>query len=328
MNTSQVENQSLNEIITKRPLIISGPCSAETEAQVIATALALKATNKVDIIRAGIWKPRTRPGNFEGIGVEGLPWLQKAKTLTQLPIAIEVATAKQVEAALQHNIDILWIGARTTVNPFSVQELADALKGVSIPIYIKNPVNPDIELWTGAVERIEKAGINQIGLIHRGFSSYGNADLRNVPMWNIPIAMKRRFNHYPMLIDPSHICGNTALIQEIFQKAIDLDYDGAIIESHINPSLAWSDAKQQVKPTELADIIDAIIWKKDSIENDNLLAPLAEFRKEIDTIDDELIALLHKRMQISSSSIVSISFLNSAIEACQSNYNITNATLE
>jgi chorismate mutase len=285
--------------ISKKPLLIAGPCSAETEEQVINTAIGLKEIGKVDAFRAGVWKPRTRPGSFEGVGIAALPWLQKAKAITGLPIAIEVATAKQVEAALQHDIDILWIGARTTVNPFSIQEVADALQHINKPVFIKNPVNPDIELWTGAVERIAKAGIQAIGLIHRGFSSYGNADLRNVPMWNIAIGMKQRFPDFPMLIDPSHICGNTSLLQEIFQKGIDLDYDGAIIESHHMPANAWSDAKQQVTPLQLATIIDQLIWKKGHIENEVIFAPLVAYRDAIDAIDDELIKLLHKRMQIS-----------------------------
>lgn len=293
------QQRILPSLQQSKPIIIAGPCSIETEEQTLQTIQALHQTGKVDVIRAGVWKPRTRPGNFEGIGVAGLPWLQQAKQLTGLPIAIEVATAKQVEQALAHDVDILWIGARTTVNPFSVQEIADALKGVKIPVLIKNPINPDIELWTGAVERIESVGIDQIGLIHRGFSSYGDSNLRNVPLWNIPINMKTRFPDYPMIIDPSHITGNRQLIQEILQKGIDLDYHGAIIESHINPEAAWSDAKQQVTPNTLAEILTNISWKNASALEDVVVDELQHYRDQIDTIDDQLLELIAKRMNIS-----------------------------
>src|SRR5258708_34360846 len=232
----------------KRPLIISGPCSAETETQVIETATRLAATGKVDMLRAGIWKPRTRPGSFEGIGTKGLPWLQQARKLTGLPVAVEVATAKQVEDALHFDVDVLWIGARTTVNPFSVQDVADALRGVDVPVLIKNPINPDIELWTGAVARVAKAGINQIGLIHRGFSSYGNTEDRNAPMWHLAIEMKRRSPGLMMINDPSHISGRRDILLDVAQKAIDLDMDGLIIETHIDPDKAGSDAKRQTTP--------------------------------------------------------------------------------
>src|SRR5205809_5619412 len=210
----------------KRPLIISGPCSAETEEQVIETAVRLHKTGKVDMLRAGIWKPRTRPGSFEGIGTKGLPWMQQAKKITGLPVTVEVATAKQVEDALTFDVDVLWVGARTTVNPFSVQEVADALRGVDIPVLIKNPINPDLELWTGAVERVARAGVKQIGLIHRGFYSYGNTEYRNAPMWHLAIEMKRRNPDMKLINDPSHICGRRDILMEVAQKAIDLDYDG------------------------------------------------------------------------------------------------------
>ncbi|MEY4381548.1 MAG: hypothetical protein RJA92_928, partial [Bacteroidota bacterium] len=222
-------------LLQKRPLIISGPCSAETEEQVIQTATRLAATGKVDILRAGIWKPRTRPGSFEGIGTKGLPWLQQAKKASGLPVAIEVATAKQVEDALHFGVDVLWIGARTTVNPFSVQDVADALKGADVPVLIKNPINPDLELWIGAVERVANAGIKNIGLIHRGFSSYGNTEYRNAPMWHLAIEMKRRNPGMLLINDPSHICGRRDILLDVAQKAIDLDFDGLIIESHIDP---------------------------------------------------------------------------------------------
>ena len=286
------------KIWDKRPLIISGPCSAETEEQVINTALALKATGKVDALRAGIWKPRTRPGNFEGVGVEGLPWLQKARQITGLPYAIEVATAKQLEDALKYDADIIWIGARTTVNPFSVQEVADALKGTNIPVLIKNPVNPDIELWTGALERVQAAGIEKIALVHRGFSISGNSEFRNAPMWHLAIEMKRRVPELPFIIDPSHICGNRQLLQEVIQNAMDLDYDGIIIESHIDPDNAWSDAVQQVTPTRLDQLLSAIVWRQEAMSQE-LHAGLEQLRRQIDRLDDELLQLLKHRMQIS-----------------------------
>src|ERR1700750_2273064 len=204
----------------KRPLIISGPCSAETEEQVLETCQQLADTGKVDMLRAGIWKPRTRPGSFEGIGIKGLPWLMQAKKITGLPTTVEVATGKQVHDALNFDVDVLWIGARTTVNPFSVQEVADALRGVDVPVLVKNPINPDLELWTGALERIQKAGIKQIGMIHRGFSNYGNTEYRNAPMWHLPIEMKRRFPGMILICDPSHICGNRVMLQSVAQKSI------------------------------------------------------------------------------------------------------------
>src|SRR6516165_10768761 len=236
--TQTQDNKALvQEKWNKRPLIISGPCSAETEEQVIETAVRLHKTGKVDIMRAGIWKPRTRPGSFEGIGTKGLPWLQKAKQITGLPVTVEVATGKQVE---------------------------DALRGVDIPVLIKNPINPDLELWTGAVERVAKAGIKQLGLIHRGFSSYGNTEYRNAPMWHLAIEMKRRNPGMLFINDPSHICGRRDILQDVAQKAIDLDFDGLIIESHIDPDKAWSDAKQQITPERLAELLDSIKWRHET----------------------------------------------------------------
>jgi len=281
----------------KRPLIISGPCSAETEEQVLETAVRLQKTGKVDIMRAGIWKPRTRPGSFEGIGTKGLPWMQQAKKITGMPVAVEVATAKQVQDALHFDVDVLWIGARTTVNPFSVQEIADALRGVDVPVLIKNPINPDLELWIGAVERVAKAGIKQIGLIHRGFSSYGNTEYRNAPMWHLAIEMKRRNPDMMMINDPSHICGRRDILQEVAQKAIDLDFDGLIIESHIDPDKAWSDAKQQVTPERLAEMLDSIKWRKEDVANEEYHAALEKLRQQINHLDDELMQILGERMK-------------------------------
>ncbi len=294
--TSSAKNL-VQEKWNKRPLIIAGPCSAETEEQVTETAVRLAKTGKVDIMRAGIWKPRTRPGSFEGIGTKGLPWLQKAKQLTGIPWAIEVATGKQVQDALHFDVDVLWIGARTTVNPFSVQEVADALRGVDIPVLIKNPINPDLELWLGAVERVAKAGIKQIGLIHRGFSSYGNSQYRNAPMWHLAIEMKRRNPELMMINDPSHICGRRDILQEVAQEAIDLDYDGLIIESHIDPDNAWSDAKQQITPERLAEMLDAIQWRKEDVATIDH-APLEKLRQQINHLDDELMQILSQRMKI------------------------------
>lgn len=279
-------------------MIISGPCSAETEEQVIETVQKLAAIGKVDMIRAGIWKPRTRPGSFEGIGVKGLPWLLKAKQLTGLPTTVEVATGKQVEDALSFEVDVLWIGARTTVNPFSVQEVADALRGTDVPVLIKNPINPDLELWTGAVERVAKSGVKQIGLIHRGFSSYGNTEYRNAPMWHLAIEMKLRYPDLLFINDPSHICGRRDILLDVAQKAIDLDYDGLMIEAHIDPDHAWSDAKQQVTPEKLAEMLDSIAWRREDVNSEEYHAALEKLRQQINHLDDELMQILSQRMKI------------------------------
>src|SRR5687768_17163589 len=281
-----------------RPLIISGPCSAETEEQVIQTAQRLAATGKVDIMRAGIWKPRTKPGMFEGIGVKGLPWLLQAKKITGIPTIVEVASGKQVDDALNFDVDVLWIGARTTVNPFSVQEVADAMRGVSVPVLINNPLNPDLELWTGAVERVARAVIKQIGLIHRGFSSYGNTEYRNAPMWHLAIEMKRRNPGLLIINDPSHICGRRDILMEVAQKAIDLDFDGLMIESHMDPDNAWSDAKQQVTPERLLEMLNEIKWRHETAEEKEFITALEKLREQINHLDDELIQLLGQRMKI------------------------------
>lgn len=288
-------------LLQKRPLIISGPCSAETEEQVMQTAVRLAATGKVDILRAGIWKPRTRPGSFEGIGTKGLPWLQAARKASGLPVAVEVATGKQVEDALHFGVDVLWIGARTTVNPFSVQEVADALRGVDVPVLIKNPINPDLELWIGAMERVAKAGIRHIGLIHRGFSSYGNTEYRNAPMWHLAIEMKRRYPELLMINDPSHICGRRDILQEVAQTAIDLDFDGLIVESHIDPDNAWSDAKQQITPEKLGEMISSIRWRKEDVASEEYHAALEKLRQQINNLDDELMQILGQRMKVAES---------------------------
>ena len=284
--------------VNNEPLIISGPCSAETEEQLLTTAHLLAATGKVSVLRAGIWKPRTRPGEFEGIGSIGLEWLKRAKAETGLPTAVEVANAKHVEEALAAGVDILWIGARSTVNPFTVQEIADALRGHDVPVLIKNPVNPDLQLWIGAIERINGAGITKIGAIHRGFSSFEKSSFRNEPMWEMAIQLKTLCPELPIINDPSHICGNRELIPYISQKALDLDMQGLMIESHVDPSVAWTDAKQQVTPAALAELVDRLTVREPEAPNEAFADKLADLRKNIDKIDDILLQKLAERMSI------------------------------
>ncbi len=284
--------------ITSEPLLIAGPCSAETEEQLIATAHLLAKTGKVSVLRAGIWKPRTRPGEFEGIGSIGLQWLKLAKEETGLPTAVEVATAKHVEEALKAGVDILWVGARSTVNPFTVQEIADALKGVDIPVMVKNPVNPDLSLWCGALERINNAGITKLAAIHRGFSSYEKTAFRNEPMWELAIQLKTLAPELPIINDPSHICGNRELIQYVAQKALDLDMQGLMIESHLDPSIAWTDAKQQLTPVALSELMDLLTLRKPESRDKEFADKLAQLRKNIDKIDDQIIQKMAERMQI------------------------------
>ena len=289
-----LEPITLPGIENKRPLVIAGPCSAETEDQVLETAKELAAQG-IKIFRAGIWNPRTKPGGFEGVGSIGLPWLKRVKEETGMYVSTEVANQYHVFEALKYGVDILWIGARTAANPFSMQEIADALKGVDIPILIKNPVNPDLELWIGAVERIYNAGIRKIGVIHRGFSAYDKRIYRNLPQWHIPIELRRRFPNIPIICDPSHIGGKRDLIAPLSQQAMDLGFDGLIIESHCNPDCAWSDASQQVTPDVLAYILDMLIIRETSQSTENL----NELRRQIDELDNQLLDLLAKRMRIS-----------------------------
>ena len=286
---------NLPNLGTQRPMVIAGPCSAETEEQTLTTARQL-AQNGIKIFRAGIWKPRTKPGGFEGIGVEGLQWLRRVKNETGMYVATEVATAKHVYEALKYGIDVLWIGARTTANPFAVQEIADALRGVDIPILIKNPVNPDIELWIGAIERIYNAGLHQLAAVHRGFSSYDKKVYRNQPQWHIPIELHRRLPNLPLFCDPSHIGGKRELIAPLSQQAMDLQFDGLIIESHCAPDNAWSDKAQQLSP----EVLDVILRKLVLREMKQTTEDLVDLRREIDSIDNELLELLAKRMRISS----------------------------
>lgn len=290
----QFESILLPGIENQRPLVISGPCSAESEEQVLATGRAL-AANGVKIFRAGIWKPRTKPGGFEGVGVIGLPWLQKLKQETGMYTAVEVATKAHVDAALAFGVDILWIGARTTANPFAMQEIADALKGHDVPVLIKNPVNPDVELWVGGIERIYRAGIHRIGVIHRGFSSADKTIYRNVPQWHIAIELRRRYPDLPIICDPSHIAGRRDLIRPLSQQAMDLGFNGLIIESHCTPDTAWSDAKQQITPAELKEVLDSLIIRE-TVEHTE---SLSELRQQIDEIDNKIIEILAKRMRVS-----------------------------
>lgn len=286
------------DLKTKKPIIISGPCSAETLEQTLETAKALAASGRVDIFRAGVWKPRTKPGMFEGMGVEALPWLVEVKRTTGLPVATEVANAKHAEAALKYGVDLLWIGARTTSNPFSVQEVAEALAGVDIPVLVKNPMNADVELWNGAVERLAKCGIKQLGLIHRGFSGYGSSNYRNTPMWHLPLDIMKRLPDLPIFCDPSHICGNRTGLQEVSQQAADLNFNGLMLESHITPDSAWSDAKQQVTPQRLVELLDSVVWRAENSDSVAFQTSLDELRGVIDRLDNEILKLLSKRMEV------------------------------
>ena len=289
-----MEKLNLPGIEPKRPMVMAGPCSAETEEQVMETARQLSETG-IKIFRAGIWKPRTKPGGFEGIGGKGLPWLQRVQKEYGMLVATEVANKAHVEAALNAGVDILWIGARTSANPFAVQEIADALKGVDVPVLVKNPVNPDLELWIGALERINNAGIKRLGAIHRGFSSYDKRIYRNLPMWHIAIELHRRIPALPMLCDPSHIGGKRELVAPLCQQAMDLGFDGLIIESHCKPDEAWSDAGQQVTPEVLDFILDRLVVRSTTQSTESLHA----LRFQIDECDNNILDILAKRMRIS-----------------------------
>jgi|LSQX01.3.fsa_nt_gb chorismate mutase len=281
-----------------RPFLISGPCSAETEEQVIATAKGLAALDRISIFRAGIWKPRTRPNSFEGIGTRGLEWLRSVKRETGFLVGTEVANEKHVYEALKYGVDMLWIGARTSVSPITVQEIANTLKGVDVMVLVKNPINPDIELWIGAIERIANAGIKRLGAIHRGFSSYEKTSYRNQPNWQLPIELRRRIPEIPIICDPSHIGGAREYLHEISQKAMDLNFDGLMIESHINPEKALSDSSQQVTPEELKELLSRLIMRNPSTDDPRLLDVLGELRQQIDIFDDYLLDLIEKRMKV------------------------------
>jgi len=281
-----------------RPFLIAGPCSAETEEQVMETATQLARLNQVSVFRAGIWKPRTRPNSFEGVGIEGLKWLRRVKQETGMLVGTEVANEKHVYEALKYGIDMLWIGARTSVNPFTVQEISDALNGVDVMVLVKNPINPDIELWMGAIERIARAGITRIGAIHRGFSSYEKTLYRNQPNWQLPIELRRRIPDLPIICDPSHIAGARQFLHEISQKAMDLNFDGLMIESHIDPAKALSDAAQQLTPNDLKELLSRLILRNASTDDPKLLDVLGELRQQIDVYDDHLLDLMEKRMKV------------------------------
>jgi len=281
-----------------RPYWIAGPCSAETEEQVMETARDL-ADAGIDLFRAGVWKPRTRPGDFEGNGTASLPWLRRVKEETGLKVCTEVANAHHVHEALKYGVDVLWIGARSTTNPFSVQEIADALQGADVPVLVKNPINPDIKLWMGAIERIQRAGITQLGVIHRGFSTFGKDKYRNQPRWQLAIELKQQFPDMAFICDSSHICGSRELLFDVSQKALDLNYDGIMLEVHPRPDEAWSDAAQQLTPAAYKDVKSRLQFRQATTDDADFLGSLDALRGQIDEIDDEILALLEARMKLS-----------------------------
>ncbi len=287
----------LDAMELSHPLVIAGPCSAESEEQVLEIAHELKNTDAT-VFRAGVWKPRTRPGSFEGNGAIALPWLKKVKEQTGLLTAIEIANAHHAKLALEFDIDILWIGARTTVNPFAVQEIADAIQDTDKIVLVKNPINPDLDLWIGAIERLHKKGVKNLGAIHRGFSSFRKSNYRNIPSWQIPIDLKSKYPTLPIINDPSHICGNRTGIFDVSQTALDLKMDGLIIETHCDPDKAWSDAKQQIKPERLVEIMNQLKVRKPRFEREESLSKLNALRNEINAKDEQLLETLSERMQI------------------------------
>lgn len=289
----KVKPIQLENINMQRPLVIAGPCSVETEEQLMCTARQL-AKNGIQILRGGIWKPRTKPGGFEGVGEPGLAWMQEARKETGMKISTEVATPEHIEAALKAEVDILWIGARTSANPFAMQAIADALQGVDIPVFVKNPVNPDLELWIGAMQRLSNAGINQLAAIHRGFSAYDNKIYRNVPQWHIPIELRRRYPNLPIFCDPSHIGGRRELVAPLCQQAMDLGFDGLVVESHCDPDAAWSDASQQITPEVLTYIMNLLVIRNEKQSTENL----KELRHQIDEFDNNFIEMLANRMRV------------------------------
>jgi chorismate mutase len=285
-------------IISKPQLVIAGPCSAESREQLLEAARTIAAIGGVDILRAGVWKPRTKPDSFEGAGDIALEWLKEAKELTGLPIATEVATATHVRKAIEAGVDVLWIGARTTSNPFSVQEIAEELRGSEIPILVKNPTNADVELWAGAVERLQRCGVKNIGLIHRGFSGYNTSGYRNTPLWQLALEMKRRMPSLPMVCDPSHICGNRTGILSVAQQAADLDYSGIMVECHPTPNEALSDAEQQLTPSELRAMLSKLTWRKADSSSIVCKEELERLRGVIDRLDEEIFSLIAERMDV------------------------------
>ncbi|MEE3035016.1 MAG: bifunctional 3-deoxy-7-phosphoheptulonate synthase/chorismate mutase type II [Bacteroidota bacterium] len=297
MKNSKQMKKWLGDLNLSHPLVIAGPCSAETEQQVLKTANDLKETD-VTIFRAGIWKPRTRPGMFEGVGAIGLKWLQKVREETGLLTAIEVANSTHVKLAIDHEIDVLWIGARSTVSPFIVQEIADSLEGTDKIVLVKNPVNPDLSLWLGGIERLYSANIKKLGVIHRGFSTYEKSKYRNNPEWQIAIELRSRFPDLPLICDPSHIAGRRDLIFNLSQRALDLNYDGLMIETHYDPDNAWSDAAQQVTPSSLVDIMKDLKIREITIDKEEYQNQLDGYRQKIDNFDQLLLEILGKRMDV------------------------------
>lgn len=297
-NTKELKTW-LDELNLDHPLVVAGPCSAETEEQVLKIAHELKDSD-VNYFRAGIWKPRTRPGNFEGVGALGLKWLQKVKAETGMKTATEVANANHVKLALEHDIDLLWIGARSTVSPFIVQEIAEALDGTDKIVLVKNPVNPDLALWLGGIERLYTANIKNLGVIHRGFSTYEKSKYRNIPEWQIAIELQNRFPDLPLICDPSHITGNREMILDVSQKALDLNFDGLMIETHTDPDNAWSDAAQQVTPASLKKIMQDLRIRKTTNTEADFKNELNNLRAQINVVDNQLIEMLGKRMKVSN----------------------------
>jgi chorismate mutase len=285
-------------VFKKRPLVIAGPCSAESEEQVLSTAAALVASGRVDIFRAGIWKPRTRPGQFEGVGTPGLKWLRRVRDEYGLPVAVEVATEKHVYEALKHGMDAVWIGARTSVNPFALQEIAAALKDANVMVFVKNPVNPDLELWIGAMERISRAGITMLAAVHRGFSTWEKSSFRNQPRWQIAVELRQRLPGIGMICDPSHMGGDSAFIGDLSQKAMDLHYDGLMIETHIDPPSALSDRKQQITPVELMKVLGNLVLRSPTTDDPEFLETIEDLRSQIDVYDNLLLDILESRMQV------------------------------
>ncbi|WP_311325567.1 bifunctional 3-deoxy-7-phosphoheptulonate synthase/chorismate mutase type II [Capnocytophaga sputigena] len=297
MEITKENRKWLDNLHLNHPVVIAGPCSAETEEQVLKIAHSLKNTD-VSFFRAGIWKPRTRPGMFEGVGALGLQWLQRVKEETGLKTATEVANKDHVKLALEHDIDMLWIGARSTVSPFIIQEIADELEGTDKIILVKNPVNPDLPLWIGALERLQRAGIKNLGVIHRGFSTYEKTKYRNIPEWQLVIELQNKFPDLPLICDPSHITGKRELIFDVSHTALDLNFDGLMIETHCNPDAAWSDAAQQVTPERLVEIMNDLRIRKTSTSEEDYVSQLGNLRSRIDIIDEQLLDLLKKRMDI------------------------------
>lgn len=295
LNISPIEEWP---VFKKRPLLIAGPCSAESEEQVMSTAAALVASGRVDIYRAGIWKPRTRPGQFEGVGTPGLKWLKRVREEFGLPVAVEVATEKHVYEALKHGMDAVWIGARTSVNPFALQEIASALKDSDVMVFVKNPVNPDLELWIGAIERISRAGISRLAAVHRGFSTWEKCSFRNQPRWQIAVELRQRIPGIGMICDPSHMGGDREFIADLSQKAMDLNYDGLMIESHIDPPSALSDRKQQLTPVELMNVLGNLVLRSPTSDDPEYLETIEDLRSQIDVYDNLLLDILESRMQV------------------------------